>query len=317
MIGTINKSFTQTAGIAAAALLGATLGATVALTQTAPTQSASATSQLEKPSPYQGLSTPPSDDIITTSEEPPAQLPPAPARPVAQSKPAVSIVKAAPPASPVPAPELKARPSGAYDVTPADPDAEIVTSVPAPPNALPGGTVFRVHMLQEVMASDTAPGTPFRARLSQDLVHDGHIVVPMGSELLGKVIYTTYGRRISGQSVIHLRADEFILPDGTRYHLHAQVIDTLGSNTKPTGEGNIAYKSSGKRDLAVIAAGSGGGAIMGAALGGPAGAAVGTAVGAGIMGTHWLLANHSADLPLESTVVFSLTDPMFLTPTRD
>ncbi len=316
MIETINKSLTQTAGIAAAALLGASV-ALAQTAQTAQTQPARAAGQMAKPSPYEGVSAPPSDDLITTSEEPPAQLPPAPARPVAHSTPQGNIVQAAPPASPVPAPELKARPSGAYDVTPADPDAEIVTSVPAPPNALPGGTVFRVHMLQEVMASDTAPGTPFRARLSQDLVHDGHIVVPMGSELLGKVIYTSYGRRISGQSVIHLRADEFILPDGTRYHVHAQVIDTLGSNTKPTGEGNIAYKSSGKRDLAVIAAGSGGGAIMGAALAGPAGAAVGTAVGAGIMGTHWLLANHSADLPLESTVVFSLTDPMFLTPTRE
>ena len=313
MIETINKSLTQTAGIAAAALLGAS----VALAQTAQTQPAPEAGQMAKPSPYEGVSAPPSDDLITTSEEPPAQLPPTPTRPVAPSNPAGSVAKTAPPASPAQAPELKARPSGTYDVTPADPDAEIVTSVPAPPNALPGGTVFRVHMLQEVMASDTAPGTPFRARLSQDLVHDGHIVVPMGSELLGKVIYTSYGRRISGQSVIHLRPDEFILPDGTRYHVHAQVIDTLGSNTKPTGEGNIAYKSSGKRDLAVIAAGSGGGAIMGAALGGPAGAAVGTAVGAGIMGTHWLLANHSADLPLESTVVFSLTDPMFLTPTRE
>ncbi len=313
MIETINKSLTQTAGVAAAALLGAA----VALAQTAQTQPAPAASQMAKPSPYQGVSTPPPDDLITTSEEPPAQLPSTPARQVVQSNPAPSVAKAAPPAQPVPAPELKDRPSGTYDVTPADPDAEIVTAVPAPPNALPAGTVFRVHMLQEVMASDTAPGTPFRARLSQDLVHNGHIVVPMGSELLGKVIYTSFGRRISGPSVIHLRADEFILPDGTRYHLHAQVIDTLGSNTKPTGEGNIAYKSNSKRDLAVIAAGSGGGAIMGAALGGPAGAAVGTAVGAGIMGTHWLLANHSADLPLESTVVFSLTDPMFLTPTRD
>jgi hypothetical protein len=95
------------------------------------------------------------------------------------------------------------------------------------------------------------------------------------------------------------------------------VIDTQGSDTKATGEGNIAPKSHNKRALTEVAAGTGGGALVGAAVGGPTGAAVGSVVGAGAMSAHLLLANQSVDLPEGSTVVFSLTDPMFLTPTRE
>ena len=47
------------------------------------------------------------------------------------------------------------------------------------------------------------------------------------------------------------------------------------------------------------------------------GAVVGTAVGAGVMTAHWLRTNWSANLPAQSTVIFSLTDPMFLSPMQD
>lgn len=299
--------------VIAAALLGAQAQA-----QAAP---ANSSDQTAKPSPYQGVSKPPASDIITTSEEPAAQAPAAPAKvapAVTSSSSPTPVATTVSPSSKLDA-DAENAPAAHVAAAPtsADPDAGIVTNVPAPANALPEGTVFRVRMLQNVMASETTPGTPFKAKLSQDLVHNGRIVVPMGSELRGKIVHTSSGRRITGTSVIHLRPDEFVLPDGTRYHLHAMVIDTQGSDTKATGEGNIAQKSHGKRAIAEVAAGGGGGAIIGAAAAGPTGAAVGSVVGAGAMGAHLLLANQSVDLPEGSTVVFSLTDPMFLTPTRE
>ena len=172
-------------------------------------------------------------------------------------------------------------------------------------------------MLQDIDAASTTPNTPFRGTLSQDILRNGKVVVPVGSELHGRVMYATAGRRINGGSIIHLRPDEFILPDGTRYHLHAEVIDTQGSNTKPKGEGDIAADEHGKRSLTEVGIGAGSGAILGAAVGGGVGAVVGTAVGAGVTTAHWLLTNWSANLPASSTVVFSLTDPMFLTPVQD
>ena len=148
-------------------------------------------------------------------------------------------------------------------------------------------------------------------------MRNGKVVIPVGSEVRGRVVYAAAGNRLNGGSVIHLRPDEFVLPDGTRYHMHAQVIDTVGSDTRVKGEGNISANEHGKRSLAEVGAGAGGGAIIGAAVGGGVGAVVGTAVGAGVMTAHWLRTNWSANLPAQSTVIFSLTDPMFLSPMQD
>jgi hypothetical protein len=275
-----------------------------------------------KPSPYEGVSTPPANDSINTTEQAPAT--PAPA--------------AAPAPAPAPAPAAKSNPDAGIIETPLPPSAgdymphsaalhprnfdasvdnDIVTYVPGPANALPEGTVFKVRMLQDIDAGSTTANTPFRGTVAEDVMRNGKVVIPVGSEVRGRVVYAAAGNRLNGGSVIHLRPDEFVLPDGTRYHMHAQVIDTVGSDTRVKGEGNIAANEHGKRTLAEVGAGAGGGAIIGAAVGGGVGAVVGTAVGAGVMTAHWLRTNWSANLPAQSTVVFSLTDPMFLSPVQD
>jgi hypothetical protein len=172
-------------------------------------------------------------------------------------------------------------------------------------------------MLQDIEAYAVTPGTPFSAKLTQDITRNGKVIVPAGSELHGKVVYATSASRLRGGSTLRLRADEFVLPDGTRYHVHAQVIDTQGSDTNAKGEGNIVPTAEVKRNLAVLGAGAGGGAIVGAVIGGGVGAAVGSAVGAGAATTHWLLVQRSANLPASSVVIFSLTDPMLLNPVQD
>jgi hypothetical protein len=336
-----------------AASVAALFAATAVFAQTAPAPSpATPASKIAKPSPYvsssqsssvtpvqgsyqspsqgpyQGVSAPPADEkITTTSEEAPAQ--PAP---VAAPTPAAAVAPAAVApavAAGPPSPELSAddaddddqpaRPALKSRSNLAENSAEdgIVTYVPGPANALPEGTVFRVHMLQEISAESALPGTPFRAKLLEDLTHNGRVVVPVGSELRGKIVRASSGRRIAGSSVIHLRPEEFILPDGTHYRLDAQVIDTQGSNTKATGEGNIVPMSGAQRTLTDLAVTSGGGAIFGASLGGPVGAAVGSAIDAGVVTGAWLFENRSADISEESTIIFSLTDPMFLTPVHD
>ncbi len=285
----------------------------------------------QKPSPYQGVSVPPANDAITTTEQ-------APAAPAAATKPAPP-----PAAAPAPPPAATSNPdAGIVEETPLPPSAEestphsstalnargfdtskdntddgIVTYVPAAANALPEGTVFRVSMLQDIEAYNTKPGTPFSGKVTQDIMRNGKVIVPAGSELHGRVVYATSASRLHGGSTLHLRADEFVLPDGTRYHVHAQVIDTQGSDTNAKGEGNIVPSAEVKRNLAVLGAGAGGGAIVGAAIGGGVGAIVGSAIGAGAATTHWLLVERSANLPASSVLIFSLTDPMVLNPVQD
>jgi hypothetical protein len=279
----------------------------------------------DKPSPYQGVSTPPPADAITTTEQAPATPPPAAVAPA-------QAVAPAPAAAPAPAkssnpdagiietplpPDTATLQGRNLDVAGDNTDAGVVTYVPGPANALPAGTVFRVRMAQDVNAGSSTPNMPFKGTVTQDIVRNGKVVVPQGSELRGRVVYATAGNRLNGGSVIHLRPDEFVLPDGTRYHLHAQVIDTVGSDTKAKGEGNIVANQHGKRTAAEFALGTGSGAIIGAAVGGGVGAVVGTAVGAGVVTAHWLRTNWSANLPADSTVVFSMTDPMLLNPVQD
>jgi hypothetical protein len=273
----------------------------------------------DKPSPYQGVSQPPATDAITTTEQapatpPPAAVAPAPAAapaPAKASNPDAGIIE-----TPLP-PDAATLQGRNLDVAGDNTDAGVVTYVPGPANALPAGTVFRVRMLQDVNAGSSTPNMPFKGTVTQDIMRNGKVVVPQGSELRGRVVYATAGNRLNGGSIIHLRPDEFVLPDGTRYHLHAQVIDTLGSDTKAKGEGNIVANQHGKRTVAELALGTGSGAIIGAAVGGGVGAVVGTAVGAGVVPAHWLRTNWSANLPTDSTVVFSMTDPMLLNPVQD
>jgi len=316
--------------LAAAATL--VLSSTMVLAQAAPADA----TQAAKPSPYQGVSEPPASDVINTTEQAPpppaaatqpapvpAASPAPPPAAAASDNPDAGIIETPLPPSageytPHAAAALRARSADAtFDGSTDSRDKDIVTYVPGPANALPEGTVFKVRMLQDIDAGSTTPGTPFRAQLSEDILRNGRVVVPVGSELHGRVVFATAGRRLNGGSVIHLRPDEFVLPDGTRYHVHAQVIDTFGSNTKAKGEGDIVANEHGKRTVAELGMGAGSGAIVGAAVGGGVGAVVGTAVGAGVVTAHWLLTNWSADVSAESTVVFSLTDPMFLTPVQD
>jgi hypothetical protein len=282
-----------------------------------------------KPSPYEGVSAPPANDSINTTEQAPATLPPAAApatttpaapatAPAAKSNPDSGIIETPlPPSAGDYMPHSAALHARSLDASADKNDDDIVTYVPAPANALPPGTVFRVRMLQDIDAGATTANTPFRGTVAEDVLRNGKVVIPVGSEVRGRVVYASAGNRLNGGSVIHLRPDEFVLPDGTRYHLHAQVIDTFGSDTTVKGEGNIKANEHGKRTLVELGAATGGGAIIGAAVGGGVGAVVGTAVGAGVMTAHWLRTNWSANLPAQSTVVFSLTDAMFLNPMQD
>jgi hypothetical protein len=305
-----------------------TAAATLVLSTTFLSAQSAPADPAQKPSPYQGVSVPPANDVITTTEQ-------APATPAVVTRPAPAAAAAPPPAAPsnpdagiieTPLPpsaqestphNSKTLNASGFDTSKDNTDEGIVTYVPGAANALPEGTVFRVSMLQDIDAYATSPNTPFSGKVTLDITRNGKVIVPAGSELHGRVVYATAANRLHGGSTLHLRADEFVLPDGTRYHVHAQVIDTQGSDTTAKGEGNIVPSAEVKRNLAILGAGAGGGAIVGAAIGGGVGAIVGSAVGAGAATTHWLLVQRSANLPASSILIFSLTDPMLLNPVQD
>jgi hypothetical protein len=293
---------------------------------------ATAFGQSAKPSPYQGVSHPPDDAIVTNDLTPtsPASSDSADTTPSPTVSQPTAHMEAAP-TSPqdhdyTQHPGLVSRPANPLDadivttpehMQPAD-DSGVVVSVPSAPNQLPEGTTLMVSLNQSLSTSTTQPGTIFSARLLAPVMKDNRIVIPVGSTITGRVTSVSEGRRITGGASIRLRPDEVVLPDGTRYFLHAEVYD-LGDNrhVKTGSEGTVVNVAHGKRTLAEASLLGGGAAAAGIMIaGGPAGLVLGGAA-AGYVGAHWLLESKQAVLPKDSQVVFGLTQPMSLVSFRE
>jgi hypothetical protein len=283
-------------------------------------------------SSYQGVSNPPTNDAIVTSQDEPAPAPPAkpsPSVPAAQATPPATnpapapvsnpdegIVTSLPPASaaasaPVPTATLETRSS--YN-----PDADIVGYVPSPGNELAEGTNIRARLMDTLSTRETNSGTAFKAQVATDVYKNGRVIIPAGSELRGRVVSVTQGHHFGPSATLRLRPDTVILPDGTAYHLYGQVIDSKAPHTRTDSEGGIQPSSQLKKDAIEYGAGAGTGAIVGAKFAGVHGAVVGSLVGAGIITVHLLMQHPEiAEVPRGSIVTFSLTEPMDLMPTRN
>ena len=196
-----------------------------------------------------------------------------------------------------------------------DPDAGIVTHVPAAAGEIPDGTLVKVSLREEISTLTTRAGTKFTAEVSEPVMRDGRVVVPVGSVMEGRVTWVRGGKRIGGSAAIHLEPWSVTLPDGSEYVLRARAIDTSSwDNTKVDNEGTIVKRENKRRNAGVMALTAGGGMAAGAMIAGVPGALIGAGVGAGVSTVVWLRQDRQAVLPKELGVVFSLTEPMSVTP---
>jgi len=197
----------------------------------------------------------------------------------------------------------------------ADVDAGIVTHVPTRPGEIAEGSLVKVKLRQELSTLTTMPGTKFTAVVSEPVMRDGRVIVPVGSVMEGRVTWVRGGKRIGGAAAIHLEPRTVTLPDGALYVLRARVIDTNSwENTKVDSEGTIMRSEDKKRNVGIMALTAGGGMAAGAMMGGVPGAVIGAGVGAGVSTVMWLKQDRQAQLPKDLGLVFSLTEPMSITP---
>jgi hypothetical protein len=283
-------------------------------------------------SAYQGVSRPPADDVIEATPEAVPVPTPAPAtEPVAKPSPAVPYAAATAP--PVENPDYgivssvsstgatstgSGTPHAALVTRTEDPDYGIVGLVASPSNQLAEGTNVHVRMVDELSTTTTQSGAPFRAQVSANVYKDGRVVIPVGSELRGRVVGVSQGHHFGRSATLRLRPDLVVLPDGSAYHLFAQVVSSEARGTKTDNEGGVEPSSQLVKNVAEYGAGSGGGAVAGAVIAGPPGALGGAVIGAGIVTTHLLLQHpRQARLEQGSEVTFSLSEPMDLVPTRN
>jgi hypothetical protein len=167
---------------------------------------------------------------------------------------------------------------------------------------------------EDLSSSDSLAGSDFSGKIAADVLSSGKVVIPQGSEVLGKVVRVTEGRRFGSPATIRLRPDVVVLPDGSRYVLRAQVIGASGK-ARIDDEGTLKPASQVKKNVLEEGAGIGTGAVAGALVGGGPGALVGSLIGAGVMTTHILVQHPAAvKVPKDATLTLSLTQAMAITP---
>jgi hypothetical protein len=296
---------------------------------------------------YQGVSHPPADDTITTSTIPEAK-PPAGKPLDAQGAATAAVQQAAPPTaytapdqSPAPpaiAPSAM-QPSqssegtddGIVHVAPAnssvqngqapmqgsatrlDPDSDIVHVRPLRPGELQEGTAIRVRLLDRLSTAMSESGQPFHTRVATDVMQGGQVVIPAGSEIDGRVVEVSSGH-VAGHGTMRLNPETVVLPNGTRFRLHAEVTSAPGSGNRVVGEGTIQPGSRLKRDGMEYGGAVGAGAVTGAIVAGPVGALTGSLIGAGAITVHLLVNHPQATLDSGTTLMFMLTEPLYLSP---
>lgn len=268
--------------------------------------------QPAQPDPYQGVSQPPTGPILATTPDP------APA-PIAKPSPAVVATAQAQPTSTGPDTSYSANypspnppPTPLY-TRPVDPDGDIVHPMPSRPGELMEGTTIRVRLMDRISSSETEKGEPFRGQVAQDVVQNGQVLIPAGSSIEGRVSAVSTGH-LGGHGSFRLRPEAVILPDGSRFQLHAETTAAPGSKARIGSEGSINPGSRAKKDGIEYGAVVGTGVVAGAVLGGPVGALTGGLIGAGVVTTHLMVDHPQATLEPGAILLFATTEPMNLLP---
>jgi hypothetical protein len=163
--------------------------------------------------------------------------------------------------------------------------------------ALPAGTVVTVRLSSVVGSKISAKGDHFSAIVATPVQVGGKVVLPAGTEALGKVVEAVPQGRFKGAAVLRLVLETVTL-DKDSYDVQTSAISRY-------------QKGKGKRTATFIGGGAGGGALIGGLAGGGKGALIGAALGAGA-GTAG--AAYTGDkeivLPAESALSFKLSEPV-------
>ena len=291
--------------------------------------------QTNSSSPYQGVSNPPSDDTIETTETPVAKPP---AGHPQQQQPTVSgSVSAVGQSLPQPSarktgsdedmvkeragggdqdPELSTRggaQSYASGGAATDPDGDIVHPRALRPGDLPEGSIIRVRLLERLSSASSEKGESFSTRVAFDVLRDGQVLIPAGAEIRGHVAESSRGG-FAGRGTLRLRPETLVLPDGSRFDLHAAVTPSTGTRARVGTEGEILPNSRVKRDSIEYGGAVGAGVTTGAMMGGPVGALTGGLIGAGVVTAHLLISHPQATLEPGTNLMFTLTETLSMVP---
>jgi hypothetical protein len=165
------------------------------------------------------------------------------------------------------------------------------------PITVPEDTSIHVTLDQAVSSDQSRPGDHFTATVSQPIMLADKTVVPDGAEVEGFVVDAQRSGRLKGRARLQL-ALESVNIDGTDYKIRTSSTVRVGGKHR-------------NRNIAWIAGGGGGGALIGGLAAGGTGALIGGPIGAGA-GTAVALLTGRKDIHLraETPLSFKLAEPV-------
>jgi hypothetical protein len=146
----------------------------------------------------------------------------------------------------------------------------LITSV-----TVPAGATFDVEFTKTLASNTSAPGDSFRVRVAHDVMEDGEVAIPAGSEILGEVTEAVPLRKVGGQAKLALRFTDLVLPSGKTVPIDASFVQQ-GRNETGKDAATIGGAAAGGAILGrILNKGSRGkGAVIGAIIGAAAGTAI-------------------------------------------
>jgi len=234
---------------------------------------------------------PPTPAVAVTAAPPP---PPA-AKPEKIKKPSAAIASQQP-YPPPPAPVERAAP----------PSAPVATEAPPPPPqpvvhnlTLDAGFTIPVRITQTLDSATTQTGDKFTGVIASDIIVDGLIALPQGTEVTGHVDEAKDATHYKGISSLTLSLSSL--------NSKGRHVDITTDPFTKQGEGR------GKNTAEKVGGGAAVGAILGGIFGGGKGAAIGAAAGGGVgAGANTVTRGQQVQIPSETVVRFKLSDPVVL-----
>jgi hypothetical protein len=179
---------------------------------------------------------------------------------------------------------------------------------PPPPKpekiTIPEGTQIAVRLIDPLDSEKNQVGDRFRATVAHSLRVGDEMVIPLGTDIEGRVTDVKSAAHFAGKSVLAVELTNLSM-GGKNYELHTEEIRREGA-------------SRGKNTAEKVGGGAAVGAILGGIIGGGRGAAIGATAGAGAGGgVQAATRGQQIKLPTESALNFQLAGPITVTPVKE
>ena len=131
--------------------------------------------------------------------------------------------------------------------------------------SVPAGTMLHCRTNQTLTTKLNKQGDAFTINIAEPVSINGHVAIPVGSSLFGRIMLMERPGRIKGVGQMMLTVQQITLPDGRTFPLAATLVTAYGvDNVKVVGtEGLVKGPNSHVPDFEEIGAGTVGGTLLG------------------------------------------------------